>query len=56
MPLQSFEMDITVGIAEDQQLFLGSLATLISSFDGYTVVVKALNGQELLKLIGRAHV
>ena len=47
-------MDITVGIAEDQQLFLGSLATLISSFDGYTVVVKALNGQELLKQLSLA--
>ena len=42
-------MKITIGIADDQQLFLRSLSNLIRSFDGFEVVVEALNGDELLK-------
>jgi DNA-binding NarL/FixJ family response regulator len=42
-------MKIRVGIADDQQLFLGSLSNLISSFKDFEVVVEALNGRELLK-------
>ena len=42
-------MKITVGIADDQQLFLRSLSGLINSFDNFVVVVEALNGAELLR-------
>ncbi|MET3502914.1 DNA-binding NarL/FixJ family response regulator [Mucilaginibacter rubeus] len=42
-------MKITVGIADDQQLFLRSLSGLINSFDNCVVVVEALNGAELLR-------
>jgi DNA-binding NarL/FixJ family response regulator len=42
-------MKITIGIADDQQLFLRSLSNLISSFKDFEVVTEALNGRELLK-------
>jgi DNA-binding NarL/FixJ family response regulator len=42
-------MKITIGIADDQQLFLRSLSKLINSFAGFEVMVEALNGEELLK-------
>ncbi|MDP9081666.1 MAG: response regulator transcription factor [Bacteroidota bacterium] len=42
-------MKITIGIADDQQLFLGSLSSLVNSFKDFEVVVEALNGEELLK-------
>ena len=42
-------MKITIGIADDQQLFLRSLSNLINSFKDFEVVAEALNGQELLK-------
>ena len=42
-------MKITVGIADDQQLFLRSLSNLVSSFKDFEVTVEALNGEELLK-------
>lgn len=42
-------MKITIGIADDQQLFLRSLSKLINSFAGFEVVIEALNGEELLK-------
>ena len=45
-------MKITIGIADDQQLFLRSLSNLINSFKNFEVVVEALNGEELLKYIG----
>jgi len=45
-------MKVTIGIADDQQLFLGSLSNLINSFSGFEVVVEALNGDELLKRVG----
>ncbi|MGY3211532.1 response regulator [Mucilaginibacter sp. HD30] len=41
-------MKISMGIADDQQLFLRSLSNLISSFPECEVVTEALNGQELL--------
>jgi len=44
-------MKITIGIADDQQLFLRSLSSLISSFDDFEVIIEALNGEELLKYI-----
>ncbi|MEO6978241.1 MAG: response regulator transcription factor [Mucilaginibacter sp.] len=48
----SASMKITIGIADDQQLFLRSLSNLISSFNNFEVVVEALNGEELLKQVG----
>lgn len=45
-------MKIKIGIADDQQLFLRSLSNLICSFNGFEVVVEALNGEELLKQVG----
>lgn len=46
---QSPTMKITIGIADDQQLFLRSLSNLINSFKNFEVVVEAMNGLELLK-------
>jgi DNA-binding NarL/FixJ family response regulator len=40
---------IKIGIADDQQLFLMSLGTLINTFDDFFTVTEALNGEELLK-------
>jgi DNA-binding NarL/FixJ family response regulator len=45
-------MKITIGIADDQQLFLRSLSNLINSFNDFEVVVEALNGEELIKYVG----
>jgi DNA-binding NarL/FixJ family response regulator len=41
-------MKITLGIADDQQLFLKSLGTLINTFPQFDVIVDALNGEELI--------
>jgi len=38
---------IRIGIADDHQLFLKSLALMLASFDGVAVVVEAYNGKEL---------
>lgn len=45
-------MKISIGIADDQQLFLKSLSSLVGSFNDFEVVVEALNGEELLKNLG----
>lgn len=42
-------MEITIGIADDQQLFMQSLSLLVSSFPSFRVSVNALNGQLLLQ-------
>jgi DNA-binding NarL/FixJ family response regulator len=42
-------MKVMIGIADDQQLFLKSLVTLINTFSQFTVVLDAMNGNELLK-------
>ena len=42
-------MDITIGIADDQQLFLQSLTLLVDTFPHFRVSVNALNGQLLLQ-------
>lgn len=42
---------ISIGIADDQQLFLRSLASLINTFNCCQVVVEALNGEDLLRQI-----
>jgi len=45
-------MKISIGIADDQQLFLQSLKVLINTFSQFEVVTDALNGKELLHKIG----
>ncbi|MBT1685576.1 response regulator transcription factor [Dawidia soli] len=47
-------MKVTIGIADDQQLFLKSLATLINTFNRFNTVLDALNGEDLLKKLERA--
>ncbi|MBE7169542.1 MAG: response regulator transcription factor [Williamsia sp.] len=42
-------MNISIGIADDQQLFLKSLSVLIDTFDDFEVIVEALNGEDLLQ-------
>lgn len=41
-------MKVTVGIADDHQLFVKSLSLLVNSFADFEVMVEALNGKELL--------
>jgi DNA-binding NarL/FixJ family response regulator len=40
---------ITIGIADDQQLFVKSLAMLINTFEGFSIVAEGLNGKELIQ-------
>lgn len=42
-------MKVNIGIADDHQLILKSVATLINSFENFEVIMEALNGEELLK-------
>lgn len=42
-------MKITLGIADDHQLFLRSLSLLIESLNDFEIVVEALNGQDLIE-------
>jgi DNA-binding NarL/FixJ family response regulator len=42
-------MNITLGIADDHQLFLKSLSLLISSLEDFTIVVEAMNGKDLIE-------
>jgi len=42
-------MEITIGLADDQQLFMQSLSLLVDSFPSFRVSVNALNGQLLLQ-------
>jgi DNA-binding NarL/FixJ family response regulator len=41
-------MNITLGIADDHQLFLKSLSLLISSLKDFTIVAEAMNGKDLI--------
>ena len=41
-------MSINIAIADDQQLFLRSLAGLISTFPGFQVVAEGMNGKDLI--------
>jgi len=40
-------MKTPIGIVDDHQLFLKSLAMMLNSFNDYKVVIEALNGKEL---------
>ncbi|MCW3465267.1 response regulator transcription factor [Chitinophaga nivalis] len=44
-------MNITIGIADDHQLFLKSLSLLITSFNGFSIVAEAMNGKDLMDKI-----
>jgi DNA-binding NarL/FixJ family response regulator len=46
--METRHQDIRIALADDQQLFLRSLSTLIAGFDGKRVIMEALNGKELL--------
>lgn len=47
-------MKITIGLADDQQLFLKSLGGLINSFPSYEVILDALNGKDLMLKLSQA--
>ena len=49
-------MNITIGIADDQQLFLRSVSNLISSLHNFEVTIEALNGQDLLNQLAVAKI
>jgi DNA-binding NarL/FixJ family response regulator len=42
-------MKATIGLVDDHQLFLKSLALLISQFGPYEIVIEALNGKDLVE-------
>ena len=42
-------MKTSLGVVDDQQLFLESLVTLIDTFDDFEIVVQAANGKELIQ-------
>ena len=44
-------MKIPVGIVDDHQLFLKSLALMLSGFENFTVTLEALNGKDLQQKI-----
>ena len=44
-------MKISVGIVDDHQLFLKSLSLMLSGFEGFQVVLEALNGDEMQKIL-----
>jgi DNA-binding NarL/FixJ family response regulator len=49
-------MKLTIGIADDHQLFLKSLSVLIGSYPGIEVVLEALQGEDLIKKLALATV
>ncbi|OQP58319.1 DNA-binding response regulator [Niastella vici] len=52
MELQKNSDLVTVGVVDDQQLFLRSICTLINSFSQFKVPMDALSGQEMYKKLG----
>ena len=42
-------MKISIGLADDHQLFMKSLAVLINTFPEFEVIVEALQGEDLLR-------
>ncbi|MEO6667918.1 MAG: response regulator transcription factor [Ferruginibacter sp.] len=40
---------VRIGITDDQQLFLKSLVTLVNTFEGFTTVLDASNGKDLVE-------
>ncbi|BAV07681.1 DNA-binding response regulator, NarL/FixJ family, contains REC and HTH domains [Filimonas lacunae] len=46
-------MKATIGIADEQQLFITSVSLLINTFEHFVVTFNALNGTELLSMLHR---
>lgn len=46
--METHNRDTLIALADDQQLFLRSLSTLINGFEGKKVITEALNGEDLL--------
>ncbi len=46
-------MKIPIGIVDDHQLFLKSLALMLESFNNYSVVLMAINGKDLQEKISK---
>lgn len=44
-------MNLTIGIADDHQLFLKSLSVLVGSFPGVEVTLEALQGEDLIRKV-----
>ena len=51
-----YDMKITIGIADDQLLFMKSLSALIDTFPGFEVILDGQNGEELCRKDRKAHV
>jgi DNA-binding NarL/FixJ family response regulator len=49
-------MNLTIGIADDHQLFLKSLSALLADFPGFEVILEALDGEDLLRRLSAAPV
>jgi DNA-binding NarL/FixJ family response regulator len=49
-------MKVTVGVADDNHLFVKSLGALINTFPQFEVIVDALNGAELLRKMESANI
>jgi DNA-binding NarL/FixJ family response regulator len=49
-------MNITVGVTDDNHLFVKSLSALINTFQGFEVIVDAINGADLLKKMGAGNI
>jgi DNA-binding NarL/FixJ family response regulator len=47
-------MNLTIGIADDHQLFLKSLSALLTDFPGIDVILEALDGEDLLRRLATA--
>lgn len=47
--METHHAEILIALADDQQLFLRSLSTLIDGFDGKKVIIEAMNGKELIR-------
>jgi DNA-binding NarL/FixJ family response regulator len=45
---------ISIGIADDQQLFVKSVSMLINTFDDFSIVTDGLNGKELMQKLANA--
>ncbi|HEY4336750.1 MAG TPA: response regulator transcription factor [Puia sp.] len=48
--------NITIGLADDHQLFLKSLSLMVETFNGFSVIVEALNGLEVQEKLKNTHV
>lgn len=49
-------MKIKVAIADDQRLFLSSLASLVNTFPQFEVIIEACNGEDLLAMLRKSNV